>query len=119
MSETAVIEQKRDKNANLVPHRFKKGEERARQSPGRPRSRELVQHLRLTYEESPTPANMNRLIKFMEKRCPNEIAHYLAGKPIDTVHNLTTTDPDVIADLLAGRYRKRDAEVAPPLEKPV
>ncbi len=53
--------------------------------PGRPKTRKFVAFVRQQYEENPSPQNMERLLKQMEKKCPQEIAHYLAGKPVETV----------------------------------
>jgi hypothetical protein len=57
--------------------------------PGRPKTRKFVAFVRRQYEENPSPQNMSRLLRQMEKKCPQEIAHYLAGKPVETQVQLT------------------------------
>ncbi|MFZ0827867.1 MAG: hypothetical protein WAO02_10640 [Verrucomicrobiia bacterium] len=98
--------QKRDKNANLEPFKFKKGEDRARLSPGRPRTRQFAKFVRELYEENPDSADMVRLVRQMERRCPQELAHYLAGKPVETVAAVDATDENLDALITALARRK-------------
>jgi hypothetical protein len=65
---------------------FKKGEKR-KPGPGRPRFKDLVAELRSIYltESQDGKKALRRLVKQLEKRKPDEIAHYLAGKPTTSI----------------------------------
>lgn len=83
--------------ANLTP--FKKGEARARQSPGRPKRADLVEALRETYLDN--RQNMRRLIRQAEKKHTDMIFHYVSGKPVERI-DLSgelkhSVDPNLIA----------------------
>lgn len=86
---------------NLRP--WKKGDPNIPKSPGRPRYKDLVEDLRETYADmSPRGrANLARLRKQMEKRHPDSIYHYLAGKPIERIELSGelkhTVDPNLVA----------------------
>lgn len=88
------------KYRNLKPP-WQKGVKHSHKPTGRPNRRALIESLQKTYELNPSPVNMNRFIRQMEKKCPQEIAHYLAGKPVERI-DLSgelkhTVDPSIVA----------------------
>lgn len=101
MAELTEERLKADKRLrNIKP--WKKGEAPRVKSTGRPKIKRFIDAIQNHYETGPSANyNMKQLVKALQKKTPQEIAHYLAGKPVERI-DLSgelkhTVDPSIVA----------------------
>jgi hypothetical protein len=105
---TETLPQKRDKNANLIPHRFKKGEARARMSPGRPKKLDWVYELEALAQ---TPKERKPFLERLLRKHPVDAMHYIVGKPRETVVIDQTLKAEIATSEVIDAARQIRAEI--------
>jgi hypothetical protein len=107
----------RPQNKHLKP--FPKGHKHI--GPGRPKTRAFVAYVKARFEDNPSPAEMKKLVDTMLKKCPQEIAHYLAGKPLEqmriemeTTNKFSQEDIELAAAVSAKRRAEAQANAKMP-----